>query len=109
MACSFLSLALWNEVMGDEAEGVLVDGRIVLADADSRGLFSHDPGADHRIVAAELGQRVIRLPDEAFLAIFAGLLEGLATGGDGDVGALARIERLFHEVGLEAAGLEEGG
>src|SRR5689334_11923570 len=95
-----------DEVVGNEAAAVPGDRRVVLADADARGLLAHDPRADHRVVSRERRERMVRLPDETLLAVLARRLDDLAARADRDVGALARVERLLHEIGGELAGLE---
>src|SRR3982751_531223 len=79
------------EVVGNEAAGVARDRGLVLADADARGLFAHDPRPDHGVVRAEARKLVVRLPDEAFGAVLARRLDGLPLRGDRHVGAFARI------------------
>src|SRR5512146_3069559 len=95
-----------GEVVGKETAGVPGDRRGVLADADARGLAADDPRPDHGVVGAEARELLVGLPDEAFLAVLARLLERAPARGDRDVGALARVDRLLHEVGGEAARLE---
>src|SRR5258708_1967746 len=100
---AFLPLGwISDEVMRNEAARVPGDRRGVFANADARGLLAHDPRADHRVVAVEPGQLVVSLPDEALLAVLAGRFHRACPGGDRYVGALPRVQRLLHQVGLEA-------
>src|SRR5713101_6679003 len=95
-----------HEIVRHEAARIGGDRRGVLADAHAGRLAADDPRADHRIGAVEERELPVALPDEAFGAVVAARLERAPAGRDRDVGALARVERLLHEVGREAAGLE---
>src|ERR1041385_2922 len=108
-AKSCRDMAVPSEVVRHEAAGVARDGGSVLADADAGGLVAHDPRADHGEVALEARQPVVRLPDVALGAVLARRFLAAPGRLDGHVRAFARVDRLLHEVGREAARLEARG
>src|SRR4051794_20474333 len=79
-----------NEVMGNEARGVTRNGTAVLADAHPGGLFADDPGADDRVVAVEIWERVVLLVDARLIRVRAGCFQrGVSPTLDADVRAFA--------------------
>src|SRR6185503_2998106 len=94
----------WSgEIVRNEAAGVLRDGRVVLADADSRGLLADDPRPDDGVVAVEARQLVVCLPDEALRAVVPRGFHRSPAGVDRDVRAFAGEDRFLHVVGRELA------
>ncbi|MNV26259.1 hypothetical protein D3C71_1173760 [compost metagenome] len=73
-----------------ETRQILGDQFTIFAQADPAGLIVHQPTADQRIAAFELGQRVELLHDHAFFAVRAiDARDLLAVLHDLDIGAFA--------------------
>ena len=96
--------------MRHEAGAVLGDQRAVLADTDAAGAVADDPAADQRIVAVEGGQRMAGLADARTIAVRAvGAQLAAVVQVHGDVGALARMQRLAHPAARQLAAVVERG
>src|SRR5437879_4469901 len=97
------------EVVRYEMAAVTSDRRHILPDADSRRLIADDPRADDGVTVAEARQRRIGLVDPAFGAVSSTFAQHLGAAIDGDVGALARVQRLLNVIAGNPKSLERSG